>query len=228
MPITLGTVTFDEANTAVKETLEEVGGRNERRIIISGLVTGFSDVASIESRLDDILDAASKQFYTAKLSLRPGRTMFVRRENFRREVRSDALTGAFTLELGARDPFEESEAVSSLLWPISASGAVLAVASAGNLDTPATVTLVAAGELLDPAISDGERTIAYSGMVGVGDMLIFDGTFGHITLNGNDVTPYTSGMFPRVSPEGTTLTFTDDVESTHSAAATVLFQDRWW
>ena len=191
-------------------------------------MTGLSDVASIEARLDDILDAASKQFYTGKLSLRPGRTMLVRRESFRREVRPDALTGAFTLELASRDPFEEADAVSSLLWPISASGATLAAASAGNLETPATITLVAGGELLDPAISDGERTIAYSGIIGVGDMLIFDGTVGHVTLNFNDVTPYTSGQFPRVSPEGTTLTFTDDVESTHAAAATVLFQDRWW
>ena len=42
MSITLGPVTFDDSTTAVKEKLEEVGGRDERRITISGIVTGLS------------------------------------------------------------------------------------------------------------------------------------------------------------------------------------------
>lgn len=228
MPITLGTITFDDATTAVKEKLEEVGGRNERRITISGLVTGLSDVASIESRLDDILDAASRQFYTAELSLRPGRVLFVKRENFRREVRPDELVGVFTLELAALDAFEESVAFASANWPIAASGAALGLASAGNMRTPASIFLTAVDDLLDPAISDGEHALAFSGIVSAGGMLIIDGILGRVILNAKDVTPYTSGEFPQIAPEGTTLTFTDDIESSHSANATVTYRDRWW
>src|SRR5690606_1988193 len=108
MPITLGNVTFDEANTTVREKLEEVGGRNERRITISGLVLGDSTPASIEARLDAILDAASLEDYTGELSLRPGRRLLVRRDAFKRELRPEELVGAFTLELSAREPFEEA------------------------------------------------------------------------------------------------------------------------
>ena len=59
MPITLGSVTFDELNTTVREKQEEVGGRNERRITLSGLILGESSVTAIEAHLDAMLDAAS-------------------------------------------------------------------------------------------------------------------------------------------------------------------------
>ena len=39
MAVTLGSVTFDDAHTTVREKLEEVGGRNERRITVSGAIT---------------------------------------------------------------------------------------------------------------------------------------------------------------------------------------------
>jgi hypothetical protein len=55
-----------------------------------------------------------------------------------------------------------------------------------------------------------------------------DGRSGVVTLEGADVTPYTSGEFPRIAPEGTTLTYEDDAASSHTAAVTVAFRDRWW
>ena len=165
MPITLGTVTFDDANTAVKEKLEEVGGRNERRVTVSGLITGLNTAAAIESRLDEVLDAASVLDYSAALIVRPGRRLWVRREAFRREVRADELAGAFTLELAARDAFEESTDITLLNWIIATSGATLNAASAGTLSAWPVITLTANGTLIDPAVSDGERTIAFSGTV---------------------------------------------------------------
>ena len=86
MAITLGSVSLDEANTAVREDLEEVGGRNERRIRLTGSIVGENSVAAIHDRLDGILDAASVEDFSAELSLRAGRRMFVRRDKFRREV----------------------------------------------------------------------------------------------------------------------------------------------
>lgn len=228
MPVTLGAVSFDETHTTVREKLEEVGGRNERRVTISGLVLGESAVADIEVQLDAILDAASVEDYSAALSLRAGRRLLVRRNAFKREIRGDELVGAFTLELEAREPFEESEDETQLPWAIAVSGATLNAMSAGTLYAEPVIAITATGTLINPAVSDGTRTLAYSGSVADGETLVIDGVASRATLEGADVTPYTTGAFPRIPAEGATLTYTDDAASSHTASATVTFRDRWW
>jgi hypothetical protein len=224
----LGSVSFDEASTTVREKLEEVGGRNERRITLSGLVLNESTPAAIEARLDAILDAASLEDYSGVLSLRAGRRLLVRRDAFKRELRPEELVGAFTLELAARDPFEESGVETSVSWTIGASGATRVVTPGGTTDAMPVITLVAGGTLIDPALSDGVRTMKYAGSVASGQSLVFDARSCVVTLAGADVTPYTTGEFPRLSPEGTTLTYTDAAGSAHSATATIVYRSRWW
>lgn len=228
MATTLGPVTFDETQTTVREKQEEVGGRNERAVTVSGVITDCASVAEIEADLDAIIDAASVEEYTAALSLRDGRRLWVRREGFMREIKGEALVGSFKLDLAARDPFEESVAETAIVWNVSASGAEQAAASAGNVYAKPVIEIVATGDVVDPRISDGKRTISYSGVVQDGETLVFDAMVGMVTLEGVDVTPYTSGVFPRIAPEGTTLTYTDDAASSHTAAVTVRFRDRWW
>lgn len=228
MPVALGSVTFDEANTTVREKLEEVGGRNERRIMLAGLVLGEDTVAAIEARLDAMLDAASLEDYTGVLSLRAGRRLLVRRDAFKRELRPEELVGAFTLELSARDPYEESSAESSTSWSIAASGATKSVASSGTSDARPIIALTASGALINPALSDGVRTLTFYGTVSSGKVLTVDAAAGKVTINATDVTPYTSGQFPRIAPEGTTLTYTDATGSSHTASGTIRFRDRWW
>ena len=94
MAVTLGSVTFEVANTTVKEKQEEVGGRNERSVTVSGVIVGESTVAAIEGKLDAIIDAASVEDYTAVLSLRDSRQLMVRRNAFTREVNGESLVGA--------------------------------------------------------------------------------------------------------------------------------------
>ncbi|MBN2310876.1 MAG: hypothetical protein JXR94_18015 [Candidatus Hydrogenedentes bacterium] len=228
MAIALGSVTFDEAYTTVREKQEEVGGRDERLIELSGLIHGESTLAGIEARLDAIVDAASAADYGAALCLRPGRRLWVRRESFAREIRRDAQVGAFTLTLRARDRFEESIEPTEIAWAIAASGATTAVCSAGNADAAPVLALEADGDLVNPAFSDGARTIAYAGVVADGSTLEFDGEAGQVRLDGEDVTPYSTGAFPRIAPEGTTLVYTDDAASSHTAAVAIAFRDRWW
>ena len=148
MAVILGSVTFDEANTTVREKLEEVGGRNERRVTLAGLVLGENTPAAIEARLDAILDVASLEDYSGVLSLRAGRRLLVRRDSFKRELRPEELVGAFTLELAAREPFEESTAETLLNWTIAASGATLAVTPLGTTDARPVITLTASGTLI--------------------------------------------------------------------------------
>ncbi|HIJ74645.1 MAG TPA: hypothetical protein HPP83_11145 [Candidatus Hydrogenedentes bacterium] len=228
MAITLGAVTFDDKHTTVREKQEEVGGRNERQIEIVGVILGESSLSDVESKLDAIADAASEEDYSAVLSVRAGRRLLVRRESFVREVARESLAGSFALKLAAKDPFEEASSTTNVNWTISISGATKAVSANGNVFSRPTITLVASGAVVNPSFSDGTRTIAFSGTVADGETLVLDAVTGLATLEDEDVTPYSSGLFPRISPEGTTLTYEDDDASSHAASVTVGFRDRWW
>ena len=228
MAITLGAVSFDEAHTRVRDKVEEVGGRDERRIDITGMIIGESAISAIEARLDAILDAASAEDYGAELSFRQGRRLWVRREAFVREIAPESLVGSFTLTVAAKEPFEESTTMTTVNWTITASGQTKGVTAGGNLYAKPRLTLVATGSVINPSFSDGTRTMAYSGTVANGSTLVFDGPAGKVTLDGTEVTPYCTGEFPRIAPEGTTLTYTDDAASSHTAAVTITYRDRWW
>lgn len=132
------------------------------------------------------------------------------------------------LSLDAPDPFEESATVRSYPWPVTSSGASKAVPGGGNVFALPTISLVAAGNVTNPSFSDGTRTLTSWGTVGNGKTLVFDGPAGVVRLDGQDVTPYTTGLFPRIAPGGTTLTFADDASSSHTAAVVVTVRDRWW
>ncbi|MCX5758320.1 MAG: hypothetical protein NTU83_07405 [Candidatus Hydrogenedentes bacterium] len=239
MAITLGTVTFDETHTTAQEKHEEVGGRDARRIVLAGLIVGEASVEAIDARLDTILDAASLPAEAggtalAALSLRAGRRLWVQRLAFSREVARGSLVGSFTLQVEAPDPFEESVATHAVDWTISVQGATRTIASTGNVASPAVITIVATGRLVNPSFGDGTATLVYSGIVEAGHTLRFDGVASAggspacVLLDDEDVTPYTSGTFPRIAPEGTTLTYHDDVSSAHTCAATLSYRDRWW
>lgn len=228
MSVTLGPITFDEAYTTISDELEEVGGRNERRIKVSGMIVSQNTVAAIESQIDAILDAASLEDYSGELSLRAGRRLWVRRNEFSREVKSESLVGAFTLELEAKDTFEESISLTTVNWTITASGQTQAASSSGTAYAKPKISLVATGTLINPTFSDGTRTLSFSGTVQDSETLVLDAGVSSATLEGADVTPYTTGLFPQISPEGTTLTYTDDAGSSHTAQATVTYRDRYW
>lgn len=228
MALTLGPVTFDEAHTTVKEKLEEVGGRNERRITVSGLIVGPNTVTAVEAEMDAVLDAASVEDFTAELSLRTGRRFLVRRNAFSREINRESLVGSFVLELAAQDPFETSTGTTSVPWTIAASGAQLIMNSAGNAPALPRFTVIATGTIVDPTFSDGSRILSLSGTVQVGEKLIIDSEVKTMEIDGVDVLPYATGDFPEIAPETTTWTYTDDPSSSHTASATVVYRDRWW
>ncbi len=228
MGIVLGSYTFDEARTTVTEQYCEVGGSDARVVTLKGILEGAATAGDLEDALDEILDAASQDGEGTALLLREDRQLFVRRTGFSREIQREALVGRFELELEAADPYERSTAETSSGWIITDSGATKALGTQGNVDTLPVVTLLADGTVTDPAVGDGVRSILYAGDVCDGETLVFDGPSGCVTLEGEDVTPYTEGLFPVVSPGGTTLTYTDGEDSSHSVSATVAFRDQWW
>ncbi len=227
MAIVLGNYSFDEGRVSVAERQEEVGGRDGRVIVLKGMTPALASVAAVEAALDAILAAASDGAPVA-LSLRAGRRMWVTRSDFAREVARGSRVGSFALTLTAEVPWEESEAETVQTWSVSASGTGQGLAAAGNTWTPPRVTLTAADDLVCPELSDGDRSLVYPGVVEKGAVIVFDGAAEVITLDGEDVTPYGEGTFPRITPEGVTLTFRDDVTSSHMALVEAAWRDRWW
>lgn len=228
MAIMLGDYVFDEARTAIAEKYEEVGGRDARQVRLSGAILGKRTLVELEAALDAVLAAASADAADTPLVLREGRRLHVRRTGFTREVGRKPLVGAFVVQLEAPSPFEEAIDETEVNWNISASGATRALTTGGNAPAPLRITLVASGSVVAPRFSDGARAIVYSGTVADGEMLVFDGVAGRVTLEGEDVTPYTDGVFPQVLPGGATLTYTDNPASAHTCAVSIAYRDRWW
>ena len=218
--ITLNSYEFDEEFTTVRDELAEVGGKDARVFVVTGWIVGKSSVEAIESELDTILDESSKEDGGAMLSLRDGRCFGVERDEFDRRVDAQKLT--------APDPFEHADEETVVEWEVTESGDTKAVAAGGNVFSKPRFALTADGDVVNPTIADGERSITYLGTVSDGETLVLDGQTGSATLEGEDVTPYTEGDVPQVSPEGTTLEYTDDDTSSHTAAIEVRFRDRWW
>lgn len=227
MAISVGGYVFDGASTVAREAYEIVGGSQTRAIRVTGLVRGADNLATLIAALDTIAKAASESV-PAVVSLREGRRLFARRESFSREVNARALVGAFILDLRADDAWEESETVNEATWNIGLSGATRDVTQGGNAEAMPTINLTGESILQTPAISDGVRMLTYDGAVPGGTALVIDSARRRVLLDGVDVTPYTSGDFPILTPGETTLEYTDDPSSTHLATAIVSFRDRWW
>jgi hypothetical protein len=228
MAIVLSAVTFDELHTVAREKHEEVGGRDARRIEISGVIAGEQTVAGVEAKLDAILEAASSEDYSAALSLRAGRRLWVRRVQFSRDVSPSTRVGSFVLVVEAKSPFEESIDTRITEWPITTQEAELGLLAGGNACALPVLEVVASGTLMNPSFSDGTRSLLFSGTVQDGETLLLDSVEGRATLEGQDVTAYTSGVFPRISPGGSTLRWSDSPGSSHHANVTVTLRDRWW
>lgn len=228
MAITLNGLVLDNLLSAVREQHEEVGGRDVRTVELSGLILGEASVDAVEARLDAVLDAASAVDYSAPLSVRSGRRLMVRRAAFHREIERNTLVGSFRLRLEAREPFEESEDPTEVSWNISGAPSILTSTSSGTVFALPVTALTVEGTLVKPAVSDGERFIEYDGVVNSGAELVFDAVQAKVLLDGEDVTPYAFGEFPRIGPGETTLTYTAAPESVHLGAGTVAYRDRWW
>ena len=224
---TLGAYEFDDRHTSVTDTVDEVAGRTERTFVVSGLIVGKATATDIESELDSIADAASENRWVT-FSVQSGREITVERTEMSRRVDAAERVGSFTLRLAAADPFERSSTVTEEPWSITSSGDTKQVDTDGNVYSEPRIEMVASGDVVNPTFSDGERTIQYLGTVADGETLAIDGAARTVTLESADVLPYTTGEFPRVSPEGTTLTYTDDTSSSHTASVTVSYRDRWW
>ena len=226
--IKLNDYNFDEDYTTVTEKLREVGGSDSREFRISGLVVGKTTLSEIEAELDQILEEASKGDSQVFLQLRVGRGFNCERDRFERGVLEQERIGCFVLWLLARDPHEYSESENTGQWVVTESGAQKQLSASGNVFSLPVLEITAGGTLVEPCVSDGERSMKYVGQMVEGDELVINCAERSVVLNGEEVLPYTEGEFLRLEPGGTTFVYADGEGSSHSCTIDIKWYDRWW
>lgn len=226
--IKLNNYGFDEDYTTVAEKLLEVGGSDSREFKISGLVLGKETLSDIEAELDTILDESSKVETEVFLQLREGRGFYCVRKQFERGVLEAERVGSFVLSLSARDPYEYGVSENESEWNVTESGAQKQLSANGNVFAFPVFEITAGSTLIEPCLSDGERTMKYVGQMVQGDELVIDCGKRTVQLNGEDALPYTEGEFLRLETANTTFEYTDDDESGHTCTIDIKWYDRWW
>jgi hypothetical protein len=227
MGITLGGYAFGESITAVREHLKERGGRDARVVLLKGVLEGLASLDAIEAELDAIAAAASDT-EEAVLTLRPGRVLVVRRTALARQVYRDALSATFELELEAADAFERAAEETEVAGVFTGGQLTLDIPASGNTPALPRIGLTPDSSAVRPSVGVGDRVLTYDGTVAAGSTLVVDAAAGVALLDGVDVTPYTDGLPPLLSPGDNTLVYADESVSTPDVAVSVAFHARWW
>lgn len=226
MAITLGSYTFDEARTEAVQWIEEVGGREQRRVTLSGIVEGDSLADSVAARMLDVAAACSPDSYETPLYLRPERRLMVRRIAYKQTITGNPPLGSFEITLEAADRFEESVYVSQVTAYGAIDGVTRDLENQGAAPAPLTIQITPRDPILNPRVSDGVRTIAYEGTLPAGSVLVLDGESAAAHRDGEEAMPFVTGLFPLVAPAMTTVTFYADDAS--AADVQYTFRQRWW
>ena len=227
MAIQLGDYMFGESVTSAQEAVKERGGRDARVVILHGALEGHATVEALEAELDAIAVAASAT-ELAPLSLRPGRRLLVRRAGFTRQVYRDARTAVFELRLEADDAFEQAEEETVVAGVFMGTQLELEVPANGNTPALPRIAITPSGGVTRPRLTAGGRSLVYDGIVPEGATLVIDAAAGLVSLDDEDVTPYTEGLPPWLPPGSNTLTYSDESEVMPDVAVEVRFRSRWW
>ncbi len=228
MPITLNGHVFDPALTKAHEYITESAGGRSRTVKVSGVIADRDTVEELETALDAVYHSASRNAYDNELSLREGRRLWVRCIGAERRIGMDTRIGMFELILEALDLTEESVSLAQHSWTIEQHLATRLLATSGTAPALPVIALTAIEPLVAPRLSDGVRTLAYSGTIPAGNTLRIDANRARAFLNDEDITPYIEGDFPKIDPPTTSLVFDTDPQNMPVAQGIVEYRHRWW
>ena len=223
---TLDDYALDQWQAAVVEKQRYDNGRWQRNIIIRGAADTFESSTQLTEAFD-LLAAATLAPEPVLLRLRPGRSVAVRLRGFEKTCHDDAIAGAFTLELEALTPWEESDTLLSHEAQVSGNGVVCEVVSDGSLASPLSLTFTAVGLVLLPRFSDGVHTISYEGVLQNGSVLHIDAVSRKVFLDEEDVSSQASGEYLEIAPRATSITFEADAEGAQTGGLVLSWRERW-
>lgn len=223
----LGDFSLDRWHARVSERQWAVRGRLARVVTVRGAADDFESGAALAQALDQ-LAGATATYAPVPLRLRPGRMLPVRLRAFTRETHPDiASSGAFTLELDALTPWEESEADQTQTAPVTGAGAAALLEPEGTLDMPLLLAFTASAPAMLPVFGDGAHTAAYSGVVPEGATLTLDGRLRRAWLDEEEATSQLSGDYLLVRPPATTITVDTGAGDPPEGALAMSWRNRW-
>jgi hypothetical protein len=227
--VAIGDYAFPEHSTAVDVQSRFIDGTLKKIIRIDAIVLGSGNAADFLANVEDLEGEVEKfDRGEANLSITPGRYHQGIRLGLQRTLDRESKFAAFEILLLTDDRFERSSELHEEDKTIAASGDTLALSQAGNVYAFPEIALTATGDLVYPVLSDGTRSLAYNGTIPAGSVLVIDADAKTAILNGDtNALPKITGSFPLLSPGDTTLTYTDNEESSHQGSLVVQFRDTW-
>lgn len=227
--VALGSFTFPEHRTFVRVRTREVLSRVRKEIDIYSLLIHYASLEALRADLE-ALEGELEKFDRgeASLSIHESRYFMGRRRDLQRFVEPRHLAATVHVLVLTEDRFERSTEEHQETLEFSQSGQSIVVSQAGNGLAFAKFLLTAGGNLVEPQISDGTRSVVFEASLGSGDTLELDGDARTAVKNSTEnVLHLVSGEFPLLSPGNTTITYTDDATSSHTGTLQVKYRDLW-
>ena len=159
------------------------------------------------------------------LKLNPGRQMNI--TGIRAEDHldmKDASKTNLTVTLFAADPLEYSALESTAQITVINQGDQITVINNGEAPTIPEWEITSVNQIINPTITDlNGNSVGWNGVINAGEVLVFkkDGT---VTLNGISAGSATGSVL-RLPPGSTVITYSDDINSSHSCLLKATWRD---
>ena len=224
----IGTFEFP-LTTLVDERTELVLGRIRKVVKVTLVLEKFSDKSAYEAALSDLEEQVEKlDRGQADLSIHPGRFLSGRRRKWGLVRQDNHCMAVAFLEFLAEDRFERSETENTQSFSVTQSPQSFNLNAGGNWNALPVLELTANASLSDPSFSDGTRTLSIDTDLVTGDQLVIDSESRTVSKNGTEnLLGQTTGDFPELTPNASSLDYSDNTAGNPSGTLKVTWRDRW-
>jgi len=225
----IGTFQFPDDTTVIDLSRRFIRGRDRKISNLTSILNRFSSQADLKQAVRDLRREVERfDQGETDLSVHDGRFLMGRRSRSDIEEHEDRGLAVIRLEVFSDDRYERSETEFQATFNLTTSPQVLNFSPGGNWNTPPTLVLTATATISNPSLTDGERTLTYSGDLLLGELIELDGEKRTATKNGTEnVLNDISGEFVELTPDSAALTYTDSSTPAPNATLLVKWRDRW-
>lgn len=227
--IQIGAYTFpaDQAQATVGR--EEALSRVRKSIRIDAILGPFDSIPAAQSEIDDLEgQLALLDQGLADVRIHADRFYLAHRKEYERSLEERTLTASVHMVLLTDDAFERGGQIETHLLNIADGVTEIIITQDGNIDALPVLTVHALDVIVNPALSDGQRTWTYTGTLSPGDVLVADSDRRTAIRNGTaNVLNQVAGDFIRLSPGVTRITWSEAASSSHQATLIIQYRSLW-
>lgn len=227
--IQIGAYTFPDGQAQATVCREEALSRVRKSIRIDAILGPFDSINEALAMLDDLEgQLALLDIGLADVRIQADRFHMAHRKEYERAVDERTLTASVHIVLLTEDAFERGVQIESHHLNIADGETEIIISQAGNIDALPVLTVQAQGVIINPTVTDGQRTWTYMGTLSPGDALVVDSDQRTAILNGTvNVLNRAAGDFIRLYPDATRISWSEDVASSQQATLTIQYRSLW-